>query len=181
MKKYIFSVLFLFYCLLPSGQTREYSPFEMSLPKGIEQGQFYKVYRVVDGDTLRLANDKRIVLNGVDAPEYFLTQKMFNQSRERKETLKNIKLKGKMAKKYLSQLVEGKWIILQFDERKRDARGQILAYVYLQDGTFLNAELVKQGYARAATFEPNTLYDPLFQQLQEEAKQNKRGLWEYGL
>lgn len=181
MKKYIFSALLL--CIYSSAlvSAEELSPFELSLPKGVQEGQFYKVWRVVDGDTIRLSNDKRVVLNGIDAPEYYMTQKMFNLSRERGETMKNIKIKGKMAKNYLSQLVEGQWVALQFDKRKRDSRGQILAYIYLQDGTFVNAELVKEGYARAATFEPNTLYDPLFQELQDEAKENKRGLWEYGL
>jgi endonuclease YncB( thermonuclease family) len=42
---------------------------------------------------------------------------------------------------------------------------------------FFNAELVKQGYAQAATFPPNVKYVKLFISLQKEARENNRGLW----
>lgn len=43
--------------------------------------------------------------------------------------------------------VAGKKAHLEFDVRQRDRHGRILAYVYLEDGTFMNAWLVEQGYA----------------------------------
>ena len=55
--------------------------------------------------------------------------------------------------------------------------GRTLAYVYLEDGTFLNAELVKQGYAMVMTVPPNVKYAHLFVKLQQEARENNRGLW----
>ena len=53
----------------------------------------------------------------------------------------------------------------------------MLAYVYLEDGTFVNAELVKQGFAQVATYPPNVKYVDLFQRLQKETQAEKRGLW----
>jgi micrococcal nuclease len=53
----------------------------------------------------------------------------------------------------------------------------LLAYVYLEDGTFVNAELVKNGYAKVATYPPNVKYVDLFQRLQQEAQAAGRGLW----
>jgi micrococcal nuclease len=45
------------------------------------------------------------------------------------------------------------------------------------DGTFLNALLVKEGYASAATFPPNVKYSEYFAKLQREARNKKRGMW----
>ena len=42
----------------------------------------------------------------------------------------------------------------------------------------LNAELVRQGYAQVTTLPPNVKYQELFLQLQREAREAERGLWE---
>ncbi len=52
-----------------------------------------------------------------------------------------------------------------------------MAYVYLEDGTFVNAELVRQGYAQLLTIPPNVKHADLFVQLQKEAREAGRGLW----
>ena len=49
------------------------------------------------------------------------------------------------------RLVEGKWVTLVLDAQPRDRHGQLLAYVYVGN-RFVNAELVYQGYAEAATY-----------------------------
>ena len=74
------------------------------------------------------------------------------------------------------KMTEGKKIRLEYDWQKRDKYGRLLAYVYLEDKTFLNAELVKQGYAtvfRKFRFK----YRDDFIRYEREAKENKRGLW----
>ncbi len=43
---------------------------------------------------------------------------------------------------------------LEFDVQQRDSYGRLLAYVYLDDGTFVNAWLVEHGYAEVAIFPP---------------------------
>jgi endonuclease YncB( thermonuclease family) len=57
---------------------------------------------------------------------------------------------------------------------ERDRYGRLLAYVYLKDGTFVNAWLVEQGYAQVMTVPPNVKYQDLFLKLQREAR---RELW----
>jgi len=42
---------------------------------------------------------------------------------------------------------------------------------------FVNAELVRQGYAKVYTVPPNVKYAEEFLELQREARENERGLW----
>jgi micrococcal nuclease len=66
---------------------------------------------------------------------------------------------------------------LQYDVDRIDQYGRTLAYVYLEDGTFVNAEIVKNGYAQIMTVPPNVKYADKFLKLQQEARENNRGLW----
>jgi len=84
-----------------------------------------------------------------------------------------------VARRANSELVEGKWVTLILDAQPRDRYGQLLAYVYV--GTrFLNAELVHQGYAEAATYPPNVRYQDYFLSLEQGARAAGRGLWAGG-
>lgn len=127
------------------------------------------VTKIVDGDTFWADNGTekgiKIRLIGVDAPE------------SRKTFKKEIGYFGKEAKEYLNIMLTGKRVKLEFDVTKTDQYGRTLAYVYLEDGTFVNAELVKQGYAMVMTIPPNVKYADLFLKLQQEARENNRGLW----
>ena len=51
-----------------------------------------------------------------------------------------------------------------------------LAYVFLEDGTFLNAEIIKQGYGHADTRFPFKYMDR-FRRYEREAREQGRGLW----
>ncbi len=85
---------------------------------------------------------------------------------------------GRRAYEFTKKLVEGKRVSLEFDVEKYDKYDRLLAYVYLKDGgTFVNAEIVKQGYASLMTIPPNAKYANLFLKLYQEARNNKRGLW----
>ena len=53
----------------------------------------------------------------------------------------------------------------------------LLRPAYLTDGTFVSAELVRQGYAQASTYPPDVKYQDLFLQMQREAIDAARGLW----
>lgn len=137
----------------------------------------YKVWRVYDGDSLRLEGDKRVVLIGVDAPENFFNRKMFHESRRTKQTIASLMAAGRKAVKRTKQLAQGKWVRLEFDAERQDRFGRLLAYAYLQDGTFLNAELIRSGYARAADPGLNMKFRDYFLDLEREARQNRRGFW----
>jgi micrococcal nuclease len=129
----------------------------------------YIVRGVSDGDTFWIYNQsqkkEKIRLIGVDAPES-------------RNTFKKKKgYYGNEAKKYLTKLVKGQRVKLSYDVDKKDRYGRTLAYVYLMDGTFVNAHLVKNGYAMTMTIPPNVKFAELFVELQREARENNRGLW----
>ena len=74
------------------------------------------------------------------------------------------------------ELVGGQTVRLERDVSETDQYGRLLRYVYAGD-LLVNAELVRRGYALAATFPPDVAYADLFAQLEAEARQDGRGLW----
>lgn len=82
---------------------------------------------------------------------------------------------GKESAKFTTGLVLGKDVRLEFDVQKKDRYGRLLAYVYLEDGTFVNAEIIKQGYGSPMTVPPNVKYAELFRKLYQEARGANEG------
>ncbi|MDH7498872.1 MAG: thermonuclease family protein [candidate division NC10 bacterium] len=79
-------------------------------------------------------------------------------------------------RKDLSSRVEGRKIALEFEGSAEDSSGRLLAYV--SDGeAFLNAWMLKNGYARLSQSLRPLKHQQLFQQLQREAQENRRGVW----
>ena len=131
--------------------------------------KYYRVVKVVDGDTFWIDDGsergKKIRLIGVDAPE------------TRRTGRKEIGFYGEESKKYLTRLILDKEVRLEYDADPKDRYGRTLAYVYLRDGTFVNAELVKRGYAMVMTVPPNVKHAEEFVELQREAREKQKGLW----
>ena len=135
-----------------------------------EQSQeWFPVTKVVDGDTFWVDNGTskgiKIRLTGIDAPE--------SQKRWKKEEGHY----GKESKSYLTKLLKDKKVRLETDIDSLDRYGRTLSYVYLEDDTFVNAVLVKEGYAVIMTMPPNVRYSDLFYNLQVQARENNLGLW----
>ncbi|NEN25398.1 nuclease [Cryomorpha ignava] len=128
-----------------------------------------KVTKVVDGDTFWADDGSekgvKIRLIGVDAPE---SRNVFKKKKG---------YYGQEAKAYVSNLFEGQSVRLEYDVDSLDQYGRTLAYVYLLDGTFVNADLVKNGYAMVMTVPPNVKYADDFVKYQRDARENNRGLW----
>ena len=135
------------------------------------------VTRAVDGDTLVLENGQRVRLIGMDTPEMHESRKLHNDSKRLKMNIRDIQKLGRRAYEFTKKLVEGKRVRLEFDAERYDKYERLLAYVYLQDGTFVNAQIVEQGYANLMTIPPNVKYADSFVKLFKEARENKRGLW----
>lgn len=131
--------------------------------------EYLEVTKVVDGDTFWADNGSnkgvKIRLIGVDAPE---SRKVFK---------KEVGYYGKEAKDYLKQMITGKKVRLISDVDLLDQYGRTLSYVYLEDGTFVNAELIKNGYAMIMTVPPNVKHSETFFKLQREARESNKGLW----
>ncbi len=127
-----------------------------------------QVVRVVDGDTIQVCcvfGDRvKVRYIGVDTPEIH-------------HPMKGVEHYGKEASGANRKLVNGKTIRLEFDVQQLDRYGRTLAYVYLEDGTFVNAWLVKNGYAMVLTIPPNVKHEDIFLKLQREARETRRGLW----
>jgi len=131
--------------------------------------QFYPVTKVVDGDTFWIDDGSekgmKIRLIGVDTPE------------SRNTGRKVIAYYGKEASEYMSRLIDGKKVRLEYDVDSIDLYGRTLAYVYLEDRTFVNAKLVKEGYAMVMTVPPNVKYAETFLKLARKARKREQGLW----
>lgn len=132
------------------------------------------VVDIVDGDTIKINIEGKIEtvrLLSIDTPET-------------KDPRKPVQCFGLEATNKLKELTLGKSVALKLDsfQGDRDRYGRLLRYVYLADGTFVNAEMVKSGYAFAYTkIESDQL--AYMQSLEIEARTNNAGLWgqcEYG-
>lgn len=128
-----------------------------------------RVSKVVDGDTIWVINEKgqteKIRFIGMNTPEPIST------------SYKGEEYYGKEASDYVKKLLDGEKVRLEYDVQKYDRYGRTLAYVYLEDNTFLNAHLVEQGYATVMTIPPNVKFADEFVRLQAEAREKKLGLW----
>lgn len=135
------------------------------------------VVRAVDGDTLQLASGERLRLIGIDTPEMHESDKLYRDSQRSRQDIQAIKDLGRRAYEFTKKLVEGKRVSLEFDAEKYDRYGRLLAYVYLKDGTFVNAKIIEEGYASLMTIPPNVKYAETFLNLYQEARRSRRGLW----
>lgn len=121
------------------------------------------VARVVDGDTVVLADGRIVRYIGIDAPET-------------KHPRKQTECFGHASSEANRRLVEGKSVRLERDVSETDRYGRLLRYVWL-GGTLVNEQLVRQGYAAAAPFPPDVRYRDLLRSAQRDARRERKGLW----
>ena len=124
----------------------------------------FRVQKVIDGDTIVLADGRRVRYIGINAPE------LGNESAPAEGF-------GPEARDFNRKLVGRAKVRLEFDLERHDQYGRVLAYVFMPDDTFVNAELVKSGNAYCLFRRPNTKYDSLLLHLQREAMAKKAGMW----
>lgn len=118
------------------------------------------VAKVIDGDTIVLENGEHVRYIGIDTPEK--GRPYYEEAKRRNE-----------------RFLKGRKVRLEFDVGKTDRFGRTLAYVYAGD-IFVNEYLVRTGYALAYTVPPNVKFAKKFVSLQEEAREQKKGLWGLG-
>ncbi|MGE5674163.1 MAG: thermonuclease family protein [Mycobacterium leprae] len=122
------------------------------------------VSRVVDGDTVHLADGTTVRLIGMNTPESV-------------DPRRPVQAYGKEASAYTKQLLEGKEILLEPGRTPKDQYGRLLGWLWLPDGRFVNALLVRDGYAQVYTFSDNPDNAQLLLSCQREARAASRGLW----
>ena len=116
-----------------------------------------RVVKVVDGDTFDLMFEEkkiRVRMFGIDSPE--------------RGQAFNVK-----AKQFTASIIASKEVSVIV--RNKDRYGRFVCDVYLSDSTYVNAEIVKAGYAWHFTRYSD---DVQLAELQDEARNDKRGLWQ---
>lgn len=141
------------------------------------KGQHLYVKRVVDGDTLKLSDGTRVRLIGVDTPELHYSEKLIRDAKRTQRDIETIQALGKTAAEFTTKLCLGKKVRLEFDVQRHDRYGRTLAYVYLEDGTSVNAKILEEGYGQTMTIPPDVRFAEQFQKLEKQARENKKGLW----
>ena len=133
----------------------------------LSAGEWVRITRVADGDTVELGYGRRVRYIGLNAPEInheFNTAEPFGfEARDRNAVL-----------------VGSSKIRLEFDVERFDAYGRTLAYVFLPDKSLVNEKLLQEGLAYCFYKMPNVKYADRLLQAQREAMHARRGIWKDG-
>lgn len=146
----------------------QFTPKEQTSAAAGLQGERALVSKVVDGDTLELADGKTVRFIGIDTPETV-------------DPKRPVGCFGKEASNETKSLLSGREVILQKDVSDKDKYGRLLRLIFLPLPSgqllFVNDYLVREGFARVLTYPPDIKYNEKLRQAEEEAKQYGRGLW----
>ena len=124
-----------------------------------------RIKYIVDGDTLHLKDGRKVRLIGINAPELAHGSKAAEAfSREASDALKRL-------------FKNSPSVSLVYGKEKHDHYQRLLAHVFTSDGKNVQSLLLRQGYARAITFPPNTRFARCYLQQERMARCNKKGLW----
>jgi endonuclease YncB( thermonuclease family) len=136
----------------------------LDLPPGVALSDLERadVAAIVDGDTItaKLEDGRTLPVRyfGIDTPER--GDRCFREATDRNEALIGI----------------GETVLLLPDQRLEDSNGRLLRYVFLEDGTSVDATLVAEGFAEA--WREDGFYRDQIVALEEQAREAGRGcLW----
>ena len=119
---------------------------------------------VYDGDTVRLADGRKVRFAGINTPE--------------------IDHKGghsqpyaKAAQRRVDELIGKGRLSLRYDEERKDRYGRLLAHPYLPDGRSLSTLLLDEGLALAIAVPPNLWQNSCYFSHEQKAREAKAGIW----
>jgi len=138
-------------------------------PRPVSVSQGLIVEQVIDGDTLEVkiaGKSERVRLIGVDTPE------IAHSPEEENECF------GPEATQYLQEILgqEPIYLIRDPSTSERDKYQRLLRYVFLEDGTLVNAKLIEEGYGFLYIYQPFQFMKQ-FDYFEKEARRQKKGLW----
>ncbi len=125
-----------------------------------------RVAAIVDGDTLELADGRRVRLVGIDAPRPPLGAA--KDMRWRQE---------EAAKAGLAELTQDRIVTLRYGGAPSDRYGRVLAQLYREDGLWLQGEMLRRGLARVHSYADNRALVAEMLAVEDEARRARRGLW----
>lgn len=165
-----------YFYILPKLESAKKEKIEID--KQAQTNDYYIVSKVIDGDTFKMSNGEKVRLLGIDTPEKYDSDKLDRQSGQSGRDKETIKRLGEASSEYVRKLVEGKKVTMVrepgYDDR--DKYGRLLRYIYMEDGTFVNAKILEDGYANVFYSKQISKMDE-FKRLERDARENKRGLW----
>ncbi|MCP3935155.1 MAG: hypothetical protein GY708_07255 [Actinomycetia bacterium] len=126
-----------------------------------------QVMWIIDGDTIEVDVDgvqTTVRLIGIDTPE-------------KTGGFRPAECYGDTATERMKQLLQpGDGVYLELDREPRDQYDRLLAYVFGPEG-LINEMLVRDGYAAAYRYEPNTSRAEQLEDAQDHAQEFDLGLW----
>ena len=143
-----------------------------------EKYQAVRVERVISTDTFVLESGERIKMIGLRSPEVPKNEKVEYDSfgfvvEKAVSPLTTVEEK---AVQFVTELLNKKSFRLEFDAQRKSESGATLAYVFTPEGTLINAEILRAGYAYLQIQPPNLKYEELLTEAYREAREEKRGL-----
>ncbi|MFA7308851.1 MAG: thermonuclease family protein [Patescibacteria group bacterium] len=130
----------------------------------------YDVTSVTDGDTIKVniaGKVESIRLIGLDTPEVV-------------DPRKPVQCFGQEASKRAKDILTGKKVRLEADavSGERDKYNRLLRYVWLEDGTLFNKQMIADGYASEYTYQSQVYkYQSEFKEAEKQARDGQKGLW----
>ncbi len=159
----------VFGCLLAGYFLVQPGGFNVS-EKRLREDVSYRVTYVNDGDTFVVADEAghelTIRMLGIDTPETV-------------DPRKGVMCYGPEASSETKSLLQDRRVNLKAnpDREARDRYGRYLAYVYRDDGLFMNEHLLVAGFAREYTYGKPYSFQKAFKEDEAMAKRLLRGLW----
>lgn len=165
-RKQLISLIITLLIIVVSPLILKYAPQNNTLQQA--QPGLYRVTQFDDGDTIVVDMNgvqEKVRFIGVDTPET-------------KDPRKPVQCFGKAASAFTQNLIGSNDVRLEADiqNTNRDRYNRLLRYVYLPDGTLVNAKIIEEGYGFAYTGFPFSKMEE-FKQLQTQAREQNRGLW----
>lgn len=129
-----------------------------------DAAEWMRIRWVNDGDTVVLADGRHLRYLGINTPE-------IDYKRHQAEPY------AYAARRFNRKMVDDNKIRLEFEKKKTDRYGRLLAYVFLEDKTFVNRELLARGYGYFYPSAQAGTYDDLLLKAQSKAMASQIGIW----
>ena len=169
--------LFLGFVFCLSGETTAAQTDINSFFKASTDYSSVVIERVLSADTFVIEGGKHIQLIGLQAPP--APKRKHVKQNEYGIIIEEVTPESSIeerALKFVKDLLGGKTVRLEFDVEHKSENSQTFAYAFLPDETFVNQEIVRQGYADLRIRPPNLKHEDALRQAYLEARAEKRGI-----
>jgi micrococcal nuclease len=133
---------------------------------GNTDSQRVKIKNVIDGDTVRLQDNRLVRFIGINTPE-------IDHETGQSEPF------AEKAREFLQAVIDKQqgYIQLQYDSENEDRHGRQLAHVFALDGENIQASMIAEGMGVWITVPPNLQYLECYRQSEHKARQQRAGVW----